>query len=109
VAFVSPENITVYQVGTQDFEAVLTDAGFNQLQQADVNLGFFDAPLHYPYADGGRDDNSIDSLHFVWMDENLTDAVGGNGVYMQFHLDPNNPEAGGFWPHAGCVVFHVGC
>jgi RHS repeat-associated protein len=108
-AIVNQEDITIYQTGSESFEAVLTDAGFDQLEQSDVNFGFWDAALHYPYTDGGRDDNTTNSLHFVWFDENLTNAVGGSGVYMQFHVDSFNPEAGGFGGHARCVLFHIGC
>jgi len=106
---VSPENITIYQNGTQSFAAILTDEGFNQLEDADVDSNVGDAFLHYPYSDGGRDNNTRDSLHFVWFDENLTDSTGGTGVYMQFHLDSSNPWAGGFWQHWGCDVFHITC
>ena len=61
-----------------------------------------------PPADGGRSDQTP-SLHAVWFDENLTDYVGGAGVYMQFHADNNNPYNGGFWQHWGCDVFHLTC
>jgi len=106
---VSPGNITIYQGGTQSFTAVLNDEGFDQLQNAQVDSNFGDAFLHYPYTDGGRDNNNQNSLHFVWFDENLTDYMGGSGVYMQFHLDSSNPYAGGFWQHWGCDVFHITC
>src|SRR6266566_1495624 len=33
---VDPENITIYQIGTQSFAAVLTDEGFEQLQNSDL-------------------------------------------------------------------------
>jgi hypothetical protein len=103
---VSPENITIYQTGDRSFSAVLTDAGFDQLQNAAINLGFWDATLHYPYSDGGRDTNPQNSLHFVWMNQNYTDYFGGTGVYMQFHVDGYNPAEGQFWRHWGCDVFH---
>jgi len=78
---VDPENITIYQIGTQSFAAVLTDEGFEQLQNSDlVDSNWGDVFLHYPYTDGGRSDQDTDpdspwrlSLHYVWFDENLTD------------------------------------
>jgi RHS repeat-associated protein len=106
---VSPENIAIYQEGSRSFSAVLTDAGFDQLQQSkDVASNFGDAFLHYPYTDGGRSDEAP-SLHYVWFDQNLTDYVGGTGVYLQFHSDTSNPYNGGFWQHWGCDVFHLTC
>lgn len=106
---VSPGNISIYQNGTQGFTAVLTDAGFDQLEQSSEfasNLG--DAFLHYPYTDGGRSDQDP-SLHATWYDENLTDYVGGSGVYIQFHSDSSNPWNGGFWQHWGCDVLGLTC
>lgn len=106
---VSPNNIVIYQNGSQGFTAVLTDAGFQQLESSSlVSSGLGDAFLHYPYTDGGRSDQTP-SLHYVWENENLTDYVGGSGVYMQFHADAYNPRNGGFWQHWGCDVFHVSC
>jgi len=106
---VSSDNITIYQNGTQSFAAILTDAGFDQLQNSpfvDSNLG--DVFLHYPYTDGARSDQAP-SLHYVWYDQNLTDYVGGSGVYAQFHSDSSNPWNGGFWQHWGCDVLHLFC
>jgi len=106
---VSPENITIYQTGTQSFQAVLTDAGFNQLEQSPnfaSNPG--DVFLHYPYTEGGRSDQTP-SLHGVWFGEDLTDYVGGSGVYTEFHEDSSNPYNGGFWGHWGCDVLHISC
>lgn len=106
---VSPGNILIYQTGTQSFAAVLTDAGFNELEQSPVFASNFgDAFLHYPYTEGGRSDQTP-SLHGVWFDESLTDYMGGSGVYMQFHQDSSNPWNGGFWQHWGCDVFHITC
>jgi hypothetical protein len=106
---VSPQNITIYQNGTQGFAAVLTDEGFDQLERShDADSGLGDAFLHYPYTDGGRSCQSP-SLHFVWFDQSLTNYVGGNGVYMQFHEDSGNPRNGGFWQHWGCDVFGLTC
>jgi RHS repeat-associated protein len=106
---VSPDNITIYQNGTQSFAAVLSEAGFDQLQQASgVDSNWGDAFLHDPYTDGSRSDQTP-SLHFVWFDQNLTDYVGGSGVYAQFHADSSNPWNGGFWQHWGCDVLHLTC
>ena len=41
------------------------------------------------------------SLHCVWFDPTLTDAVGGSGVYMQFHSDSPNPWNGGYLELSG--------
>lgn len=106
---VSAENITIYQTGSQSFSAVLTDAGFDQLQQSSLfDSNFGDSFLHYPYTDGGRSDQTP-SLHGVWFDENLTDFVGGSGFYMQFHSDSSNPYNGGFWQHWGCDMLGISC
>lgn len=106
---VSPENIAIYQNGTQSFAAVLTDEGFEQLENSSEFASHFgDVALHYPYTDGGRSDQTP-SLHAIWFDQNLTDYVGGTGVYIQFHADANNPYNGGFWQHWGCDVLHLTC
>jgi RHS repeat-associated protein len=106
---VSPDDIQIYENGDGSFAAVLTEAGFDQLEQSSlVGSNFGDAFLHYPYTDGARSDQDP-SLHFVWFDPTLTDAVGGSGVYMQFHSDSSNPWNGGFWHHWGCDVFHITC
>ena len=104
---VSPDDITIYQNGTQSFSAVLTDAGFDQLQSSSlVDSNYGDAFLHDPYTDGGRSDQNP-SLHFVWFDPILTDYVGGTGVYMQFHSDSSNPWNGGFWQHGGAICLRL--
>jgi RHS repeat-associated protein len=109
-ALVAPGDITIYQNDGGDFEAVLSAQGFSTLMAGlDSNAG--DAFLHYPYTDGARDFLSTNSLHAVWFDPNLTDYVGGSGVYMQFHTDANNPWQG-FWnflAHMGCVFGISGC
>jgi len=106
---VSPENIAIYQNGTQSFAAVLTDDGFEELENSSKFASYFgDVALHYPYTDGGRSDQTP-SLHSVWFDENLTDYVGGLGIYMQFHSDSSSPWNGGFWQHWGCDVLHLTC
>jgi RHS repeat-associated protein len=106
---ISPDNISIYQNGTQSFAAVLTDEGFEELQDSGlVDSNWGDVFLHYPYTDGGRSDQTP-SLHYVWFDENLTDYIGGAGVYMQFHADNSNPWNGGFWQHWGCDVLHLTC
>lgn len=107
---VDPDDITIYQTGTDSFSAILTDEGFDQLEASDlVDSNAGDVFLHYPYTDGARSDQQNPSLHFVWFDENLTDYVGGSGVYMDFHADSSNPWNGGFWQHWGCDVFHLIC
>jgi hypothetical protein len=105
---VDANNITIMQTGTDSFTAVLTDAGFDQLASADFDSNLGDSFLHYPYTDGGRSDQDP-SLHGVWFDEDLTDYVGGSGVYMEFHTDSSNPYNGGFLQHWGCDVFHITC
>lgn len=105
---VSPGDITIYQNDGGNFEAVLSAQGFNTLMSGlDSNPG--DAFLHYPYTDGARDYLDTNSLHGVWFDPNLTNYVGGSGVYMQFHTDADNPWQGSMWNHMMCVLFNAGC
>jgi len=110
---VDPKDITIYQNDGDDFAAVLSRRGFDAL----VNSGKIqyhpgDAFLHYPYENGTRDKQENGSLHGVWLDPNVTDYVGGSGVYMQFHTDRNNPWEGGIqgmWDHLNCTFFKSGC
>jgi RHS repeat-associated protein len=105
---VSIGDITIYQNDGGDFEAVLSAQGFASLMSGlQSNLG--DAFLHYPYTDGARDFNPTDSLHAVWFDPNVTNYVGGSGIYMQFHTDADNPSSGSMWGHMMCVLFNAGC
>ncbi len=73
----------------------------------DSNPG--DAFLHYPYTDGARDYLKKDSLHAVWLDPNLSNYVGGSGVYMQFHTDCDNPWQGSMWNHMMSVLGVAPC
>ena len=105
---IAPGDITIYQNDGGDFEAVLSAQGFNALMSGlGSNPG--DAFLHYPYTDGARDSFATNSLHGVWFDPNLTNYVGGSGVYMQFHTDADNPWQGSMWNHMMCVLFNSGC
>jgi len=105
---VTPGDITIYQNDGGDFEAVLSTQGFNTLMSGlGSNPG--DAFLHYPYTDSARDYLDKNSLHGVWFDPNLTNYVGGSGVYMQFHTDADNPWHGSMWNHMMCVLFNAGC
>lgn len=109
---VDPQDITIYQNDGGDFAAVLSRQGFDALMDSgEIQFHPGDAFLHYPYANGTRDMQENGSLHGVWLDPNLTDYVGGSGVYMQFHTDKNNPWEGGiqsWWDHMKCV-FTPGC
>src|SRR5208283_146039 len=105
---VAPGDITIYQNDGGDFEAVLSAQGFNTLMSGlDSNPG--DAFLHYPYTDGARDYLDTNSLHGVWFDPNLTNYVGGTGVYMQFHTDCDNPWQGSTWNHMMSVFGVAPC
>lgn len=105
---IAPGDITIYQNDGGDFEAVLSARGFNTLMSGlGSNPG--DAFLHYPYTDGARDFNPTDSLHAIWLDFNLTNYMGGSGVYMQFHIDCDNPWQGSMWNHMMSVLFNAGC
>ncbi len=53
------------RTGDQSFRLVLTDAGFDELMDSDFTEGFGDTFLHYPYTDGGRDEEPTNSLHFL--------------------------------------------
>jgi hypothetical protein len=109
---VGARDITIYQNDGGDFAAVLSRQGFDALMgSGKIQFHPGDAFLHYPYTNGTRDTREEDSLHGVWFDPNITDYVGGSGVYMQFHTDANNPWEGGiqgWWDHMKCV-FTPGC
>jgi hypothetical protein len=107
---VNPGDITIYQDDGGRFSAVLSDAGFKTLTDSgEIQFHLGDAFEHYPYTNGARDRQEHDSLHGVWLDRNITDYVGGTGVYMEFHTDTDNPWEGHMWDHLVCAVFKSGC
>jgi hypothetical protein len=103
-------DITIYQNDGGSFSAVLSERGFEALMDSGgIQFHSGDVFLHYPYTNGTRDVQPTDSLHGVWFDPNLTDYVGGVGVYMQFHTDADNPWSGSMWDHLMCAIFKAGC
>jgi hypothetical protein len=106
---VDPSAITIYQASGGTFWAVLTASAYAGLQQSNIASHLFDEFLHYPYTNGARDLRPENSLHLVWYDPRLTNYVGAAGVYMQFHVDLDNPWTGSFVKHMVCTVFKVGC
>lgn len=107
---VAAEDITIYQNGGGNFSAVLSGAGFEALTDSgEIQFHAGDAFMHYPYTEGARDFQPVDSLHGVWLDPDVTDYVGGNGVYMQFHTDADNPWSGSMLGHLSCAFFGMGC
>jgi hypothetical protein len=115
----NPADIQIYQPGTQSFSFQLPQGDLEAIQDSgDIVSHIGDVAMHYPYSDGARgaaDDssgiNNLTDLHTVWLDPSLTDYVGGSGVYMQAHMDRNNPfnSPGDFFAHMGCALLKVGC
>jgi RHS repeat-associated protein len=105
---VDPDAVTVYKADDNSISFNLTSTAFVALQQY-ITSNFGDAALHYPFTNGGRDSSPVDSIHLVWFDPNLTALAGGTGVYMQGHIDPDNPWTGSFSSHAKCVLGLTSC
>ena len=98
--------ITIFLSGG-GLSIVLTPEAFAALMHSQIASHIGDTTLHYPYTNGARDLRPRNSLHLLWFDPRLTNFVGGAGVYMELHADPDNPWTGSFSGHMGCVVFGV--
>jgi RHS repeat-associated protein len=105
---VNPANMKIYKNGGDNISFVLTPEAFAALNDS-ITQNFGDTALHYPYTNGGRDSSPTNSLHIVWFDPNLTSFFGGIGVYIQGHVDADNPWTGSMAKHLECTLFKTGC